>query len=175
MLGITQNLSTAYYSQSQGALERCHQTPKALLRKFCHDQDQEWDEALPFVLFAIRKTPNQFLGVSSFELLFGRKVRGPLKVIKDRLLNNPTNKLVTITQYIEKLKNTLEQVRSFTRSNLKQAQGVMKGHFDSKTKVRTFNEGDQVLAFIPVSGSHYKLNTMVLIPSVRRSVTITLS
>lgn len=55
-LGIKQTLSTAYHPQSQGALERCHQTLKALLRKLCHDQDQEWDEALPFVLFAIRVT-----------------------------------------------------------------------------------------------------------------------
>ena len=138
-LGITQTLSTAYPPQSQGVLERCHQTLKALLRKFCHDQDQEWDEALRFILFAIRETPNESLGVSPFELLFGRKVRGPLKVIKDKLLNNPTNKLVTITQYIEKLKNTLDQVRSFARSDFKQAQGVMKGHVDSKPKVRTFN------------------------------------
>ena len=31
-LGITQTLSTAYHPQSQGALERCHQTLKSLLR-----------------------------------------------------------------------------------------------------------------------------------------------
>ncbi|XP_050730790.1 protein NYNRIN-like [Eriocheir sinensis] len=152
-LGINQTLSTAYHPQSQGALERCHQTLKALLRKFCHDQDQEWDEALPFVLFAIRETPNESLGVSPFELLFGHKVRGPLKIIKDQLLSDTTCKLVTITKYIEKLKNTFDKVRSFARSNLKLAQGVMKEHFDIKAKVRTFNEGDQVLAFIPVSGS----------------------
>lgn len=152
-LGITQTLSTAYHPQSQGALERCHQTLKSLLSKFCYEQDQEWDEALPYILFAIREAPNESLGVSPFELLFGRKVRGPLKVVKDRLLNNSTSKLVTLTQYIEKLNSTLEQVRSFARRNLKQAQKAMKEHFDCKAKVRTFSEGDQVLAFIPASGS----------------------
>ena len=34
-LGITQTLSTAYHPQSQGALERFHQTLKSLLSKFC--------------------------------------------------------------------------------------------------------------------------------------------
>ena len=75
-LGITQTLSTAYHPQSQGALERCHQTLKSLLSKFCYEQNQEWDEALPYILFAIREAPNESLGVSPFELLFGRKVRG---------------------------------------------------------------------------------------------------
>ena len=152
-LGITQTLSTAYHPQSQGALERCHQTLKALLRKFCHEQEQDWDEALPYVLFAIRETPNESLGVSPFELLYGRKVRGPLKVIKDQLLNNTTNQLVTVTQYLDKLKDTLTKVRSFARDNLKQTQREMKEHFDTKAKVREFKPGDQVLAFIPVPGS----------------------
>lgn len=152
-LGITQTLSTAYHPQSQGALERCHQTLKALLRKFCHDQDQDWDEALPYVLFAIRETPNESLGVSPFELLYGHKVRGPLKVIKDQLLNNTSSKLVTVTQYLVKLKDTLTKVRSFARDNLKQTQGDMKKHFDTRAKVREFKPGDKVLAFIPVPGS----------------------
>ena len=86
-LGITQTLSTAYHPQSQGALERCHQTLKSLLRTFCYEKDREWDETLPYMLFAIRETPHESLGISPFELLFGRKVRGPLRLIKDKLLN----------------------------------------------------------------------------------------
>lgn len=100
-LGIIQTLSTAYHSQSLGALERCHQTIKAFLCKFCHDQDPECDEALPYVPFAMRETPNESLSVSPFELLFGYKVRGSLKVIKDQLLSDTTWKFVTVTKYIE--------------------------------------------------------------------------
>lgn len=37
-------LSTAYHPQSQGALERCHQTLKALLSKFCPDQEWHWEQ-----------------------------------------------------------------------------------------------------------------------------------
>lgn len=152
-LGITQTLSTAYHPQSQGALERCHQTLKSLLRKFCHERNQEWDEALPYMLFAIRETPNESLGVSPFEMLYGRKVRGPLRLVKDKLLNTSSQKLVTVTKYLDHLKTTLLQVRAFASSNFKNAQQIMKTNYDTTATARTFQEGDQVLAFIPAPGS----------------------
>ena len=153
LLGIKQTLSTAYHPQSQGALERFHQTMKSMLRKFCCEEDRDWDEGLQFLLFAIRETPSESLGVSPFQLLFGRKVRGPLKVIKDQLISSPSTKLVTVNNYITSLKSNLDKVRSFAKANLTHAQSVMKTNFDSKTLVRNFKEGDLVLAYIPISGS----------------------
>ena len=52
-LGITHSVSSAYNPESQGALERWHQTLKSMLRKYCHDTGREWDEGIPFTLFAI--------------------------------------------------------------------------------------------------------------------------
>ncbi|XP_076057166.1 uncharacterized protein LOC143034680 [Oratosquilla oratoria] len=153
LLGIKQTLSTAYHPQSQGALERFHQTMKSMIRKFCCEEDRDWDEGLQFLLFAIRETPSESLGVSPFELLFGRKVRGPLKVIKDHLISLPSTKLVTVNNYITSLKSNLDKVRSFAKTNLAHAQSVMKTNFDSKALVREFKEGDLVLAYIPISGS----------------------
>ncbi|XP_063856508.1 uncharacterized protein LOC135098191 [Scylla paramamosain] len=147
-LGIAQTLSSAYHPQSQGALERFHQTLKGLLRKFCHEQESEWDDALPYMLFAIREAPNESTGVSPFELLFVRKVRGPLRNIKDKLLDSTTHKLVSVTKYLNNLKATLTKVRTFA-DNLHKSQNTMKKHFDQKARVRVFDRGDQVLAFIP--------------------------
>jgi len=79
-LGIKQTLSTAYHPESQGALERWHQTLKSMLRKFCLENQKCWDEGLPYMLFAIREAPQETLGFSPFELMFGRKVRGPFEV-----------------------------------------------------------------------------------------------
>lgn len=41
-LGIQQNLSSAYHPQSQGALERFHQTLKALFRAYCVELKRDW-------------------------------------------------------------------------------------------------------------------------------------
>lgn len=55
-LDIGHRTSSAYHSESQGALERFHQTLKSMLRKFCTENNREWDEGLPLLLFAIRET-----------------------------------------------------------------------------------------------------------------------
>ena len=152
-LGIKQILSTAYHPQSQGALERHHQTLKAMLRKYCHENNQEWDEGLPFLLFAIREATHESIGCSPFELVFGRKVRGPLKIMKDKLIGPPSIRLVSVTKYVEQLKGTLEKVRQYAKENLKIAQTSMKSNYDLKAKAREFHEGDKVLAYLPIPGS----------------------
>ncbi len=45
-LHIKHNQSTAYHVQSQGALERFHQFLKSLLRAYCVQLDQDWEEGL---------------------------------------------------------------------------------------------------------------------------------
>ena len=152
-LGISQTLSTAYHPQSQGALERCHQTLKSMLRKYCCEESRDWDEVLPFLMFAIRESPQESLGCSPFELLFGRKVRGPLKVIKDTLVQpNPTS-LVSVSTYLHQLRDTLGKVRKFASDNLISAQGTMKKRYDCHAIAREFKANDKVLAYLPVPGS----------------------
>jgi transposase InsO family protein len=52
-LGISHVVSSAYHPQSQGALERFHQTMKTMLRTFVRSNTQ-WDETVPWVIFAAR-------------------------------------------------------------------------------------------------------------------------
>lgn len=106
------------------------------------------------MLFVIRETHNKSLGVPPFELLFGRKVRGPLR-LKDKLINNSSHKLVTVTKYLDHLKSSLLQIREFPRNNFKLAKQTMKASFDKTTSARTFQEGDKVLAFISVPNSPF--------------------
>ena len=44
------------------------------------DQGHEY---LPYLLFAYREVPQESTGFSPFELLYGRKVRGPLDVLRE--------------------------------------------------------------------------------------------
>ena len=55
-LGIKQVKSTAYHPQSQGAVKRFHQTLKSMLRVYCLQENKEWDEGLPLLLFAVRES-----------------------------------------------------------------------------------------------------------------------
>ena len=80
-------MSSAYHLQSQGALEHFHQTLKSMIQTYCEDHKRDWDEGIPLLLFAVREVVQESLGFSPFELVFGRTVRGPLKLVKEKWLS----------------------------------------------------------------------------------------
>ena len=86
-LGITHATSSAYHPESQGALERFHQTLKTMIRAYCAEHKKDWDTGIPYVLFATGGSVQESLGFSPYELVFGHTVRGPLIVVKDQWLN----------------------------------------------------------------------------------------
>ena len=98
-LGIQHRTSVPYRPESQGVVERFHQTLKSMIKKYGGQQERNWDRELPYLLFAIRSAPNDSLGFTPFELVFGHRVRGPLDVIQDywEVESNDKNLLDYIT------------------------------------------------------------------------------
>ena len=60
-LGIKQYRSSAYHPESQGALERFHQTLKNMIRSYCFDTENDWDEGIHLLLFAVRESVQESL------------------------------------------------------------------------------------------------------------------
>ena len=83
-LGIKQITSSAYHPESQGALERFHQTLKNMIRSYCLDTDKNWDEGIHLLLFAVHESVQESLGFSLFELVFGHTICGQLKLLKEK-------------------------------------------------------------------------------------------
>jgi transposase InsO family protein len=86
-LGIKHVKSTPYQPQSQGALWRFHQTFESMMRTYSITNPQ-WDEGVPLLLFAARDAVQESLGFPPFQLVIGRSVRGPLKLIKEMWTND---------------------------------------------------------------------------------------
>ena len=149
-LGIKQYTSSAYHPQSQGALERFHQTLKSMLRAYCYEQDKDWDEGVHLLLFAAREAVQESLGFSPFELLFGREVRGPLKLLKESWLDNEDQ--VGLLDQVTKLRQRMRGAGEIARENLKAAQTKMKTWYDRKARKRSFEVGDEVLILLPLPG-----------------------
>ena len=136
-LGIKQYRSSAYHPESQGALERFHQTLKNMIRSYCFDTEKDWDEGIHLLLFAVRESVQESLGFRPFELVFGHTVRGPLKLLKEKFLSQEDTPL-NLLQYVSDFRSRLLTACEAAKSNLKKAQGKMKQHFDKNTKVRSF-------------------------------------
>ncbi|XP_063592504.1 uncharacterized protein LOC134769695 [Penaeus indicus] len=123
-LSIKQYLSTAYHPESQGALERFHQTFKCMLRKYCVEVEKDWDEGVHVLLFASRESKQESLGFSPFELVYGHEVRCPLKLLKESWVSE--EHVMPLLKYVHTFKERLLHVRDFAMKNLLNAQGVMK-------------------------------------------------
>ena len=150
-LGIKQYKSSAYHPESQGALERFHQTLKNMIRSYCFDTEKDWDEGIHLLLFAVRESVQESLGFSPFELVFGHTVRGPLKLMKEKFLSSNDSPL-NLLQYVSDFKTRLTKAWEVARSNLKSAQNKMKLHFDENAQNRNFDPGDKVIALLPIPG-----------------------
>ena len=150
-LGIKQYKSSAYHPESQGALERFHQTLKNMIRSYCFDTEKDWDEGIHLLLFAVRESVQESLGLSPFELVFGHTVRGPLKLLKEKFLSDDDSSL-NLLQYVSDFKNRLSKACDAAQSNLKSAQSKMKIRYDENAKDRNFEPGDKVLALLPIPG-----------------------
>lgn len=152
-LQVKHRTSSAYHPESQGALERFHQTLKSMLRKFCTESNREWDEGLPMLLFAVRETPQESLGYSPADLVFGHTVRGPLRLLREKWLADKPGPEVNILDYVSSFRERLHHACELARTSLSEAQIKMKTRFDKKSVARTFQPGDRVLVLLPVVGS----------------------
>ncbi len=151
-LTVAHVTSSAYHPQSQGALERFHQTLKTTLKTHCVDSGRDWAESLPLLMFAIRESVQDSLGFSPAELVFGHTVRGPLKLLSEQLLSTKPMAR-SVSEYVDTFRKRLKHVCSLARANLASTQAVMKAQYDRRTVERSFKPGELVLALLPVPGS----------------------
>lgn len=69
-------ISTAYYPQSQGALERFHQTLKSLLRAYCVELGHDWEEGLPWLLLDICEVDKKVLDLAQMSWSLAMQFEG---------------------------------------------------------------------------------------------------
>ncbi|XP_068209116.1 uncharacterized protein [Palaemon carinicauda] len=115
-LGICHVTSTQYHPKSQGQVERFHQTLKSVLNKFYVETCKKWDKEVPFALFAIRSVPNEALGFSPFELVFGYCVNGPLQALKEHWEGEAAE--VNVLDYLSGLQEKFQNACVFAKENL---------------------------------------------------------
>ncbi|XP_054867013.1 retrovirus-related Pol polyprotein from transposon 412 isoform X1 [Amphiprion ocellaris] len=150
-LDITHHYSSAYHPESQGALERFHSTLKSMLRAYCFEVEKDWDEGVHLLLFAAREVAQESLGFSPAELVFAHTVRGPLKLLQEKWLDD--NKPQNLCDYVSNFRGKLHRACELAKQNMSITQAKMKRWFDKDAKNRSFSPGDTVLVLLPVPGS----------------------
>ncbi len=81
MLHISHRQTTAYYPESNGAVERLHRRLQDALR--ARTAAATWSEELPFVLLGLRAQPREDTGLSPAEAVFGAPIVLPNEFLQN--------------------------------------------------------------------------------------------
>lgn len=157
MLGIQGITTTPYHAQANGLVERFNGTLKRMLKKLAMEKPSDWDRWIPAALFAYREVPQASTGFSPFELLYGRNVRGPMKVLRESWTGSDPDQTRTVSQFVVELKDSIRETCEIAKQSLKQASQDQKMQFDKKTVHRGFEPGERVLVLRPMKNNKLEL------------------
>lgn len=136
LLRIRKIQTTAYHPESNGALERSHRTLAEYLKNYIGEDQENWDEWLPYAMFTYNTTPHTATGLSPYALIFGREAELPMAVIQP---------LRSTYAYAQELRERLRASWTIARNNLQAAKEKSKQFFDKSAQKINFQRGDKVL------------------------------
>ncbi|XP_039469438.1 uncharacterized protein LOC120440644 [Oreochromis aureus] len=153
-LGISAIRTSPYHPQTDGLVERFNQTLKRMLQKFVSDTGKDWDQWLPFLLFAYREVPQASTGFSPFELLYGWDVQGPLDLLR-KGWESPASASNDkgVVQFVLEMRERLGRYHEEAKVNLRDAQRSQKTWYDQQARQREFQPGQKVLLLLPSANS----------------------
>ncbi|XP_041483470.1 uncharacterized protein LOC121430260 [Lytechinus variegatus] len=169
LLSLRQLFTTPYHPAGNGLVERFNGTLKLMLRRMCAEKPTDWDRYLGALLFAYREAPQASLGFSPFELIYGRRVRGPLTLLKELWTGeSPHDETRSTYEYVFELQNKLQDTCKLAHEHLKKAKESQQAYYNKKSRNRSFAVGDKVLLLLPTANNKLLLHWKGPFPVVGR-------
>ena len=145
LMGMKKLNTTAGHPQTDGLVERFNRTLKTMLRKHSDKYGPEWDQYLPYLLFAYRTKVHESTGESPFFLLFGRDARLPTETA----LSQPrTLYQIDLEDYRTEVVAGLSEAWELARTKVK-AQKRQKDQYDRNATAPQYKIGDRVFVYQP--------------------------
>ena len=150
LLSFKQLVTSPYHPICNGLAERFNGTLKKMLTRMCAERPKDWDKYIDPLLFAYREVPQESLGFSPFELIYGWPVRGPMQVLRELWTKDIEDPRVRTTyQYVLDLKERLESTVSLAQQNLQNMSKKYKKYYNRKSRRRHLKVGSKVLVLLP--------------------------
>jgi len=110
LLGIKQNISTAYHPQTDGQSERTNQSLEQYLCLYCGTHQKDWAAWLPLAQYTQNSWPNVSTKKTPYELILGYT---PLahQPIRDTTVPNIDTRMQLIKDAREQAQDTLKQTQ----------------------------------------------------------------
>ena len=139
LMGTQKVFSAAYHPQTNGAVERVNKTLKGILAPYLNRTTNDWDECLPYAVFAYRQAVHFSTGYSPYYLLYGRDPMMP-----EDLWYQPKEPAVCPETYIESVKHRLGVAWHAAQDNARSRATSDKTRLDEKAHPQALKPGDLV-------------------------------
>ena len=143
LLQITHCKTTPYHPQSNGQVERFHQTLTRMIGKLARDHKANWEEHLPELTQAYNATRSAVTGFSPHYLMYGRRPRLPVDFLFPTV--RPTDRPRVVTEYTRGLAAHLKQAYGEAMQYTTKEAARQKRQYDRATCQVVLQPGDKVL------------------------------
>ena len=149
--------TAGYHPQSDGLVEKFNSTLINMIAKCCETRQHDWDEYLPFLLFAYRSCVQESTRESPFCLLYGRDARLPTETALSQPESPPY--LVDVEDYRTHLVSRMSHAWKLAQERIQQAQKAQKTQYDRRVTGGPLKVGDRVMVYQPndMQGKTWKL------------------
>ena len=158
LLGVTKIRMLPYHPQTNGTIERVHQTLRRMIAKMDPEKRAKWPLHLGPILIAYNATRSLITGYSPYFLMFGRRPRLPVDLLFPTVRRDENSRTTDeyITSLYDKLKSALASARD---TAILEAQR-QKRLYDRKAGAVELHLGDKVLVKLDAfRGQRWKLKS----------------
>lgn len=134
--------SSLHHPQTN-SVERWHAVLKRVLRALTHEHKRDWEGCLPAAMFALRSAAHESTGFSPAELVYGRALRSPLRMLRESWEGSGED--TTVVEYVLGLLERLHVAKKIAAENMSTSQLKAKAYYDRTARKRTFEVSDRVM------------------------------
>ena len=134
-VGIKLKMSSAYHPETDGQTERTNRIIVDMMRHYISPMQDDWDEHLTAIEFAINNAFQQSIGTTPFRITYGQN---PLTPVSLRIPKVENPEALKVTE-------TLQERLQTAKKCLEAAQQRQKAYADQNRRPMEYKPGDEVL------------------------------
>ena len=152
LFGCSPRWSTPLHPEGNSLVERLNQTVKKMLHHVCKENPKQWHRLLPLVLWCIRESKNETLGVSPQMIVLGRLPSNSLKLLKDSWsgdIHLPLSTGKSVIDFLTELRHNLKSIHDYAEIHAQNEQHRYVSQYNKRACDKQFEVGEQVIVLIP--------------------------
>ena len=156
LLGVAKRCTSPYHPQSNGTVERAHQTLRRMIGKLDPEKRRKWKLHLGSILIAYNATRSLVTGYSPYFLMFRCRPRLPIDLLFPTAVRQRSTR--TIDDYVLSLYERLKEALPVARDSAIMEAQRQKRHYNRRAGAVELQPKDKVLVKLDAfRGQRWKL------------------